>query len=227
MIDRSRPGCRAMAASIDLCARSDDLEKKLWEAHARIEDLYYNFAEALLLFPGGSDYRACFFGETVWVVREVRPNEKLRELWPRFCGHVYALCAQQQKSKAITGDLGIRVIASYGQLLQIRRSDSWKDALFAEETSNWFVLTGANESVAKCIKAERSGRENSFLDKYFWHESLDRPCHYLGTPIASLPSTERPEPELYSEFYRRMCLDKELTAQLAFEPWPSQTCPTF
>lgn len=220
-IDRSRNGFRAMAASIGLFAFGSDMKNQPWEARARLNDLHYGFAQALHFFPGGLSYRACFLGDSIWVVQELKPEDDINKQWSCFCGHIYALCTLQQEPELLIGNKGIRVIASYGQLLPITRPEDWQDDHLVNETQNWFVLTGANEAVAKCHEAELSGGKGGFLTGHFWHESIDMHQQFHGTEIINnITPEEYRQPALYPEFYRRMCSTTNLLTQLEFEPWP-------
>lgn len=184
-----------------------------------LDDLQQGFADSLMLFPNGSDYRVCCISDSVWVVREISPNEEPSEIWPYFCGHLFAISSTLMDIDIGIGNRGLRVIISMGPLLQISQPETWDDEFFAGSTKNWFVLTGASEAVAKCEKAEKVGTKGGFLPRYCWHEIPDKPCHYRGTYIQSIRSAKYRQPELYSTFYERMCENVIDTVELEFTQW--------
>jgi len=211
---RMRSGFQAFCASIDLYAFRSLIKSNPREALHRVNDLQRGFADALVSFPGGSDYRVCFAGDSVFVVKELQPEEKIEDLWPTFCGHIYGISSFLNEIDTNIGNKGIRVIISYGKLIQLFKPDSWKHQLFAPFTENWFVLTGASEAFKKTIKADVLGKAGGFLNKYCWHELPNKSCLYQGTPIEKVPLEWTLQPKLYPRFYERMNSKADLTAQL-------------
>jgi len=209
-----RPSHKAFCCSIDLLGFGNMLRDRPSEAASRLNDLQQGFGEALLFFPGGDDYRVCFAGDSVFVVRELTPEEDREGAWPYYCGHLFAVASILQEVELGLGNPGIRVIASYGQLSQIWEPNSWKDPLLSESTKNWFVLTGASEALGKCTEAERRGQDAGFAHGYCWHEDLARKRRFYGTPLFKIPLTAYREPGLYPEFFRTMCGRADQTATL-------------
>ena len=76
------------------------------------------------------DYRVCFAGDSVFVVREVEPQEQLADVWPNFCGHVFAITSMAQEIEFELRNPGVTLIISYGELAQIYNPDHWKDQFF-------------------------------------------------------------------------------------------------
>ncbi len=177
-------------------------------------NLQQGFAEVLAFFPGGADYRVCFAGDSVFVVKELVPEAKIEDLWPTFCGHIYCIASFLNDIDRRIGNLGIRVVISYGALLQLYRPDSWRHELFAKFTKNWFVLTGASEAFTKTVKAEGLGKKCAFFNQYCWHEFPNEPDTYHGTPIKKISLELTGLPELYPLFYQEMCSKADRTARL-------------
>jgi len=142
-----RPSHEAFCCSIDLLGLGDMLRDNPAEAASRLNDIQRGFGEAFLFFPGGSDYRVCFAGDSVFVVRELTPEDDRERAWSYYCGHLFAVCSILQELELGMSNPGIRVIASYGELSQIWEPDSWRDSILPGLTRNWFVLTGASERV--------------------------------------------------------------------------------
>lgn len=113
-VERSRSGYRAFCATIDLLGVTRMLEKDPWEAMSRLNDLQQSFAHASLFFPSDAQERACFAGDSWFMVREVRPDEDEGGLWKLFCGRVFALVSIAAAMEHDLGNPGIRVIASRG-----------------------------------------------------------------------------------------------------------------
>ena len=91
LAQRQRAGFSSFCASVDLLGIRDMSVRNPAEAGARLNDLQSGLGEATSFFPGGADYRGCFLGDSWFFVREVSPDESIPELWPAFCGHLYAL----------------------------------------------------------------------------------------------------------------------------------------
>jgi len=208
-----RAGYKAFCAHIDLMATSLMIETKPDEALARINDLK-SFGDALFLFPGGEDYRVCFAGDSIFVIKELSPEQKIEALWPRFCGHIYALTSVTHDMETTIGNPGLRVVTSYGPLLQIFEPDHLADESVEEYTKNWFVLTGASAALKKCTEAEALGRKGGFLPNYVWHEKLDDPRSYWGTRCLKIPLENYQRPELYCGFYEQMLAKADQEAHL-------------
>jgi len=204
-VNRMRPGHEAFCCSIDLLGLGDMLRDNPAEAASRLNDIQRAFGEALLLFPGGDDYRVCFAGDSVFVVLELTPEDDREQVWSRYCGHLFAVCSILQDLELGMGNPGIRVIASYGKLLQIWEPESWNDPMLAEFTRNWFVLTGASEALWKCTEAERRGQCAGFAHGYWWHEDRAEKHRYRGTPFFKIPLTDYRDTSRYPEFFKVMC----------------------
>ncbi len=204
-VNRMRPGHEAFCCSIDLLGLGDMLRDNPAEAASRLNDIQGAFGDALLFFPGGSDYRVCFAGDSVFVVRELTPKDDLEIEWSNYCGHLFAVCSILQELELGMCNLGIRVIASYGELSRIWEPDSWRDPILSGFTKNWFVLTGASEALWKCTEAERRGAYAGFAHGYWWHEDRAEKRRYRGTPIFKIPLTAYRDTSLYPEFFKVMC----------------------
>jgi len=190
------------------------------EVLSRLDDLQQGFGEAVAtFFPGGSDYRVCFLGDSVWIVKELSPQESQEELWPRFCGHLFAVSSLLQETETRIGNPGLRVIMSYGRLFQLSRPKSWQHPIIAPFAANWYVLTGGSEALAKCDKAEHMGSKGGFEGGYCWHGILEQPNHYHGTPLYSIPRDQWCQPQLYLGLYHQMLAKADHTAELKFPPW--------
>ncbi len=158
-----------------------------WEVRARLDDLQQGLGQAVIFFRGGSEYRACFAGDSWFIIRELKPEETDEDLWPHFCGHIYALTQFVQEMEVTIGSPGLRVVISRGALAQLTTPDNWQEPELADFTRNWFVLTGASEAFIKCQEVERSGSGRGFVGGYFWHESPEKERMYWGTPFFKLP----------------------------------------
>ena len=175
------------------------------EAQQRVNDVQQSVTDAVLFFPGAQHYRACFAGDSWFVVREVDPEEDAGSLWPGFCGHIYALASIAQEIEAGLGSPGIRVIASHGQLLPLEEPDGWQDPAISAETARWFALTGINEALLKCGAAERAGSEGGFRGGFFWHERPTSDYQYWGTPFLRIPVRTYCDESQYPMFYEVLC----------------------
>jgi len=72
---RMMPDFRAFCASVDLLGVEEGIARDPEEAKQRLNDLQQGFGEALIFFPGGEDYRVCFVGDSLFVVKELTPPE--------------------------------------------------------------------------------------------------------------------------------------------------------
>lgn len=214
LADRMRKGWTSYAATVDLLATSAMLEQNPHEAQARLNDLQQGFADGLEIFPGGEDYRVCFAGDSIFVVRELEPGTKSDHNWAQFCGHIYALTSLVVGLEQGLGNSGPRTILSQGRLWPVHEPMSWRRPGLAAATANWFVLTGANEAFAKCVKAEGAGQNAGFLHGYAWHERPDIPLMYDGTTLARVPMGYAQQPNLYPDVYVWMRERATKTARL-------------
>ncbi len=131
---RGRQGFNAFCATLDLYATQSLMRARIEEAHARLNDLQQGFGDALVLFPGGEDYRVCFAGDSLFIVRELSPDDSWTEHWPSFCGHIFALASVLQDLETIIGNPGLRLIISHGTALQLRQPDYWREEPMAQYT---------------------------------------------------------------------------------------------
>jgi hypothetical protein len=177
------------------------MRKNPAEAQARLNDLQQGFGDALIFFPGGEDYRVCFAGDSLFIVKELSPDDDWIEHWPAFCGHLFAMASMLQDLETNIGNPGLRAIVSYGRLLQLRESDSWREEPISRYTRNWLVLTGASGALLKCTEAERLGSKGGFHGGYFWHEDPEKERSYRGTPLYKIPPELCCQPALYRAFY--------------------------
>jgi hypothetical protein len=214
LVDRGREGFQAFAATVDLIGIKDQMVKRKHEARARLDDLQQGFGEALAFFPGGEEYRVCFAGDSVFVVRELEPGADTGSLWASFCGHIYALAGFLDDMDRQIGNPGLRVVVAAGPLFQLTEPDSWKKLPWRRDTANWFVLTGAAAALRKCVKAEALGRAAGFLPGYCWHEQPAPAGSFLGTRLQSVPLEYAQCPALYERFYREMVARADKTATL-------------
>src|SRR5260221_458324 len=90
---RGRQGFNAFCATVDLLGIRSMMKNRIEEAHARLNDLQVGFGDSLVFFPfpDGEDWRVCFAGDSLFVVKELSPDDNWIEYWPSFCGHVFAL----------------------------------------------------------------------------------------------------------------------------------------
>ena len=202
MVDRRRLGFRSMCAAIDLLGMRQMLRTRPEEAGSRLNDLQ-KLPEALLFFPGGDQYRACFLGESWFIVREVRPEEDLAKLWPGFCGHMFALASFAYELEGGLANPGLRAVAAYGAVSQIFEPDEGIPEL-EPQVKHWFALTGADQALVKCDDALRAGQAQGFMHQMFWHERLDTECVFWGSPLSPVPVTEHGVPGLYEKLFARM-----------------------
>lgn len=214
LMSRSRTGFKAFCATVDLLGMKTMIRENPIEASSRLNDLQQGFGDAFLLFPGGTDYRVCFAGDSVFVVKELAPEESWIERWPDFCGHVFALASVMQDLEVSIGNPGIRLIISYGQLFQLRQPDSWREESISEYTRNWLVLTGASDALVKCTEAERLGQNGGFDGGYCWHEDTKRERSYLGTRLFRIPTNLCRLPDLYPTFYQEVRARTEKQTEL-------------
>jgi hypothetical protein len=180
------------------------MENNSSEVHSRLDDLQQGFGEALLFFPGGKDYRVCFAGDSLFIVKELLPEDNWINYWPTFTGHLFAIASLLHDLDTNIGNPGIRVIVSYGKLFQLREPDSWKEDPISRYTKNWLVLTGASEALIKCTIAEDLGSSGGFFGGYFWHEEPDKEYKYLGTPLSRIHNAFCMQPDLYPTFYQEI-----------------------
>ena len=213
-IKRSRRGYGAFAASIDLLATQALMKMNSHEARQRVNDLQQGIGEALQFFPGGELYRVCFTGDSVFVIREIDPDEHTPLLWPVFCGHIYALASFMHDVDKRIGNAGVRAIIAHGPLFQLTDPDSWKRLPWQGQVRNWFVLTGPSIALTKCLNAEKAGRKGGFFSSYCWHERLEKVGTFLGTPLQALPLECAMHPELYAEVHSRMIAAADRSASL-------------
>src|SRR5262249_33991081 len=148
--------------------------------------------------------RACFAGDSWFVIKELTPEENWIEHWPSFCGHIFALTSFMHNMEKTIENPGIRLIISYGTLLQLSRPDRWREEHIEKFTKNWFVLTGASKALRKCTVAEAGGKKSGFDGGYCWHEDPQKEQRYLGTPFFHLPRELYQDPSLYPEFYKNL-----------------------
>ena len=205
MVDRSRSGFRSMCAAIDLLGMRQMLLTRPDEAASRLNDLQ-KLPEALLLFPSGDEYRACFVGDSWFIVREVRPEEEdwATILWPRFCGHMFALASIAYELEGGLGNPGLRAVAAYGAVSQIFEPDEQIHPELKPQLKHWFSLTGADQALVKCDEALRAGQAQGFMHQMFWYERLDAELVFWGAPLSPVPLTEYGLPNLYEQLFARM-----------------------
>lgn len=212
---RMRSGYRAFCASIDLLGMKETMRLNPREAVHRLDDFQQGFGDALIFFPGGKDYRVCFLADSLFVVRELTPEEKSDECWPMFCGHVFALASYVQELETSIGNPGVRMVVSYGQLFQIVEPDSWHQYPISGFTKNWFVLTGASDALRKCCDAEEVGHSGGFEGGYCWHEVPGNEREYLGTRFINIPPDYWRQPNLYPAFYQELCKKADKRVRLS------------
>jgi len=203
ILDRNRQGYKSMCASIDLLGMKDYLLEEPKEASARLNDLQ-KLPEALMFFPGGEQYRACFVGDSWFIVREVEPDADIKKLWPDFCGHMFALASFAHEIEVKIGNPGIRAVAAYGDVSPIIEPQIDLNPELKEQVSNWFSLTGADQAVVKCIKADSLGQDGGFKHKIFWHESLENEFTFLGSHLSPVSSSEYSRYNLYEWIFNQM-----------------------
>jgi hypothetical protein len=209
LIRRSRPGFQSFCAMIDLLGVARLSIKNRREALERLNDLQGGFFDGLIdFFPGGDGYRICYAGDSVFVVEEIDPDSDWRVVWPRFCGHMYALSCLVNSLDTTIGNVGLRSFVSYGPLLQIREPDAH---LRRVGHPNWFVLTGASMAFAKCWEAERQGSVGGFVGPRFWHERLDAESEFLGTALAKFDTLRHlsRDPHAYPLIYDAITADAQ------------------
>jgi hypothetical protein len=204
-VERSLPGYRAFCATVDLLGVTRMLEDDPEEAMNRLNGLQRSFADATLLFPGDAQERACFAGDSWFIVREVQPGADEPALWKVFCGRMFALASIAAEIEYDLGNPGVRVIASRGRLVQIAEPDRWRGHSTSHQTRNWFVLTGATEALVKCMAAERAGSHNGFQWGYFWHETVEHDLEYAGTPLVQIDPHAYGDEHVYPRIYDEMC----------------------
>lgn len=184
---RMRPGFRAFCASLDLLGMKRTIAVDQEEAIQRLDDFQQGFGDALQFYPGGNDYRVCFLGDSLFIVKELQPEEKNEEAWQLFCGHLFALASWVQTLEKKIGNPGLRMTISYGSLFQIVEPDSWRRHPISDYTKNWFVLTGASEALVKCHEIEQQGQAHGFAGGYCWHEVPSNNNVFNGTPFFKVP----------------------------------------
>lgn len=216
-VNRSRLGYRALCATVDLLGVSRMWEEDPTEALSRLNDLQESFADATLLFPGDTQERACFAGDSWFLVREVLPEEDEAQLWEAFCGRVFALSSIAAQIEYDLGSPGLRVIASRGRLIQIIEPDRWRKDFINDQVRNWFILTGAAEGLVKCQAAEKAGKKGGFSWGHFWHESLDTELEYIGTPLAKIDLRAFRDLKVYPYIYEEICKHSVGTTKLSLE----------
>lgn len=204
IVSRSRKGFNAFCATLDLLGVRSMIKSNPIEAQARINDLQQGFGDSLVLLPGGQDYRACFAGDSLFIVKELQPEDNWIKHWPSFIGHVFAVASVLNDLEVNIGNPGLRVIISYGRLLQLREPESWNDELISVYTKNWLVLTGASDALIKCTEAERVGHKGGFNGGYCWHEEPEQEYSYLGTPLFKISNMLYQQPNLYQTFYNEI-----------------------
>jgi hypothetical protein len=213
-VRRGGDGFRAFAASVDLLGMRDLMTKNRGEARARLDDLQQGFGEALDLYPGGDQYRVCFAGDSVFVIRELDPSADEGVAWASFCGHMFALTGFLHDMERDIGNPGLRVVVAGGPLFQLTQPDIWRVLPWSQETGNWFVLTGASVALAKVWEAERAGRRSGFDGGYCWHEELGAIGAFRGTPLRSVDLVYARQPTVYPVLYQLMIQDADRTARL-------------
>jgi len=204
LVSRGQRDFNAFCATIDLLGMRSLIKSDSFEACSRLDDLQQGFGEALFFFPSEKDYRVCFAGDSLFIVKELSPEYNWIDYWPSFAGHIFAMASFLHDLDTNIGNPGLRVIISYGQLFQLREPDSWKDKLISPYTENWVVLTGASEALMKCTEAEVLGKGRGFFGGYCWHEEPDREYKYLGTPLLKIPNEFCQQPNLYPTFYQEI-----------------------
>ena len=217
LVSRGRQGFNAFCATIDLLGIRSMMKKNSSEACSRLDNLHQGFGDTLLFFPGGKDYRVCFAGDSLFIVKELLPEDEWINHWPYFTGHLFAMASLLHDLDINIGNPGLRVIVSYGQLFQLREPESWKEKPISQYSKNWLVLTGASEALIKCTTAEDLGSSGGFCGGYFWHEEPDQEYKYLGTPFSKIHNEFCMQPNLYPTFYQEIRLKAIKKAELKKE----------
>lgn len=73
---RMRSGYGAFCAYIDLLGMKETMRHNPEEAIHRLDDFQQGFGNALIFYPGGKDYRVCFLSDSLFVIKELTPEEK-------------------------------------------------------------------------------------------------------------------------------------------------------
>lgn len=205
LVRRKQPGYSSFCAIVDLLGIRKMIDERPAEASSRINDLI-SLPGSLAFFPGGEEYRACFVGDSWYIVREIAPDENRSDLWPGFCGHMYALTSFMQGLELGIGNPGVRAVAAYGELMQIEQPDEFRDHdHIAQQTKHWFVLTGADNALIKCDTAQKAGGSAGFLGGRFWFEDIENPEEFLGLPIQKIKPEDYVQPNLYPVLFEEMC----------------------
>jgi len=205
MARRKQTGFRSFCASVDLLGVREMAPKRPSELIERLNDLYEGLGGALELHPPPAATRACFAGDSFFVVRELTPEAQVEKDWPSFCGHLYALAAHVQHLEKAWGNPGVRVIVSYGDLVPLSDPEALRRNLTVSGyTRDWLLLTGVDDALLKCWQAEAGGSRLGFQRECFWHEDLGNPRAYLGSPILEVRDALLQAPELYPQLYREI-----------------------
>jgi len=217
LVSRSRQGFNAFCATFDLLGVRSIMKNNPEEAKARLNDLQQGFGDALIFYPGGQDYRVCFAGDSLFIVKELLPEDNWIKYWPSFNGHLFAIASMLYDLENNFGNPGLRIIISYGKLLQLREPDCWHDKLISGYTKNWLVLTGASDAFKKCTEAENLGSKGGFDGGYCWHEEPDQEYSYLGTSLFKISNEYFQQPNLYPTLYKEIRLKAGKKAELRKE----------
>ncbi len=211
---------QSLCASIDLLGVRHAIKTGIDEAYQMVNDLHVTIGMSLAMFPGGENYRAVLLGDSVWILKQLPAGGSLGDHWPQFCGHVFTLANRLWDMEKQIGRPGLRAIISFGRQIVLDDPTLWRQKLVADQTKDWFVFSGPSEAVAKCHEAELKGTRAGFIGNLCWHERLDCPTRFCGTPFG-IPHPEAwRDPGLYPGVYDAMREGTQKNVRLDFEPWP-------
>jgi len=114
----------------------------------------------------------------------------------------------------------MRTFVSYGSLIPLSRPAAWNEDHLSEVTLNWRFLTGANEALAKCSKADAAGSAAGFLHNMIWVEKLENPSSYQGVKFIEPPLSTCRDQGIYKEIYKTFFKDGQCEeVVLPFKTW--------
>ena len=104
----------------------------------------------------------------------------LEEEWKKFCGQLYLISSDifilesHNQNSSESEPFGLRVIISFGKTYEIYRNDLWATQ------DNWYVCTGPNTALLKCLDAEKKGQTSGFQWNHCFSEIWNNEKKYRG-----------------------------------------------
>lgn len=219
-IKRKSSNFKSICAHIDLLGMTDAILDDPEEAQSRIDSLYRGIYDSLEIHPGLNGYKICFYGDSISITKEIIERSSLNQEYKKFCGHVICLVRHIADVEKAMNRPGIRAFTAYGKLIPLTDPKKWEKKHLTSPGNDWFILTGCDEALAKCHKADENGSKKGFEYNHLWCEAIDSPGTFIGIPFNRLPIFPPFSEGVYIEIYKQIVVEQcTKKVKLDYKSW--------